>query len=260
MQNTYSASLEFLEEWVPEFRFDKKDVVRGLAGALSCLAFLTFLGLYWLRVSESTNFAIVLFALLAVGALSSFAFYSRYLEAPNRTINVFPVVLLVFSLLFTVAIPPMASPDEGHHFFSSYWLSDAVLGQASFANSENFPVRSDVMELYEESSTEISGQSYRTVLNGFELLQRTSESVEGLSFGFTLRSQIQKGVCTWYPFCATPGDGRISAVLYGQDFLCSLLCCMLHDVCSPDSCCQGRVCGGLASSDDASACCVVFLR
>ncbi len=174
---------------MPEFRFDKKDVVRGLVGALACLAFLTFLGLYWLRVSESTNFAIVLFALLAVGALSSFAFYSRYLEAPNRTINAFPVVLLVFSLLFTVAIPPMASPDEGHHFFSSYWLSDAVLGQASFANSENFPVRSDVMELYEESSTEISGQSYRTVLNGFELFATNSESVEGLSFGFTLGSE-----------------------------------------------------------------------
>lgn len=160
--------------------------------AVVCI--LITLGLYWFGVADSWNFIAVLGVLLPLAIAIAYAHFSGRLSDRAFSLKVYPFVLGLFCLVFVFAIPPMSSPDEGHHFFSSYWLSDALMGDSSFDSGNSFPVRSDIVRMYEHSGAAIGSSGYRTVLDSFELFSSSSqvESMESFQFDFGSENSIAK--------------------------------------------------------------------
>lgn len=158
----------------------------------SCfLAFvlLSGLGVFWFRLSNSWGYIPVLVGLLPIGVGVVFLHCSDKLKKADYAVKAFAAILLAFCLIFVFAIPPMSSPDEGHHFLSAYWLSDVVMGDASFNDGSNFPVRSDVIEMYESSSMAIGASQYGRVVDSFRFLA-DSPSVENVAlFDFNFGSE-----------------------------------------------------------------------
>lgn len=173
---------------------NKANNVRPFIIILAVVCFLVTLGLYWFSVADSWNFIAVLGVLIPLGVAIAYAHFSGKMSDRAFSLKVYPFVLGLFCLVFVFAIPPMSSPDEGHHFFSSYWLSDALTGDSSFDSGNSFPVRSDIVRMYEYSGAAIGSSGYRTVLDSFELFSSSSqvESMESFQFDFGSENSIAK--------------------------------------------------------------------
>ena len=140
---------------MPEKMSPSNSATRVFLSCFVALVLLSGLGLFWFRLSNSWGYIPVLVGLLPVGVSVVYLHCSGKLKNPDYAVRAFAFILLAFCLTFVFAIPPMSSPDEGHHFLSSYWLSDIVMGDASINDGSNFPVRSDVVDMYEGSSMAI---------------------------------------------------------------------------------------------------------
>ena len=122
---------------------------------------------YWFSVCNSKVFAcFALLGCLAVTALVC-VYKSEVIKNKSRGLVHFSIILSVFCLVYAFAFPPFSVADEGHHYFASYWLSDIVMGQATPADGNAFPIRSEDVDFYDASSTVIDYKAYRTVAEHF---------------------------------------------------------------------------------------------
>ena len=61
---------------------------------------------------------------------------------------VFLALLVSFSIIFCFIFPPYSVPDEGHHFFLTYWLVDSLPFNGRVIDSNTFLVRDIDLSLY----------------------------------------------------------------------------------------------------------------
>ena len=83
-----------------------------------------------------------LFLIIALG--SAFAHESDRLKSEW----VFLALLVSFSIIFCFIFPPYTVPDEGHHFFSTYWLVDSLPFNGRVIDGDTFLVRDIDLSLY----------------------------------------------------------------------------------------------------------------
>ncbi|MDM8164164.1 DUF2142 domain-containing protein [Collinsella intestinalis] len=90
--------------------------------------------------------------------------------------NVFLATLIISCVIFVFMFPPRSIPDERHHFLSSYWLADCITGESSLFDSSNIPLRENDYQLCEVwSSNDINFQSYKSILDHFELFNQSNQ-------------------------------------------------------------------------------------
>lgn len=106
-----------------------------------------------------------LFLLIALG--SAFAHESDRLKSEW----VFLALLVSFSIIFCFIFPPYTVPDEGHHFFSTYWLVDSLPFNGRVIDGDTFLVRDIDLSLYKGklTSTTINSASYSSIFHNFSL-------------------------------------------------------------------------------------------
>jgi len=106
-----------------------------------------------------------LFLIIALG--SAFAHESDRLKSEW----VFLALLISFSIIFCFIFPPYAVPDEGHHFFSTYWLVDSLPFNGRVIDGDTFLVRDIDLSLYKGklTSTTINSASYSSIFHNFSL-------------------------------------------------------------------------------------------
>lgn len=80
----------------------------------------------------------------------------------------FLATLIVFALIFCFVFPTFSIPDEGHHFFSTYWLIDQLPFNSRVNPDGSYLVRDIDLKLYSKLSTNgISSSSYDLIFNNF---------------------------------------------------------------------------------------------
>jgi len=90
--------------------------------------------------------------------------------------NLFAVMALLIGILYSVIITPMAAPDEVAHYYSTYHVSNKIMGVK--ASKEGVVVgRTDDMIL-EGLTDETSAQTYTTAFEGMLLPIKNSELTE----------------------------------------------------------------------------------
>lgn len=106
-----------------------------------------------------------LFLIIALG--SAFAHESDRLKSEW----VFLALLVSFSIIFCFIFPPYTVPDEGHHFFSTYWLVDSLPFNGRVIDGDTFLVRDIDLSLYNGklTSTTINSASYSSIFHNFSL-------------------------------------------------------------------------------------------
>lgn len=107
-------------------------------GVCTCLLLASW---FWFKECASTAFLLV--AVLASLAASAFVFcaVAGYMDGEKRQIIAFGSVLASLCIVFAMAFPPLSAPDEHHHFYATYWLSNIVLGEGDGLNSDSMPIR-----------------------------------------------------------------------------------------------------------------------
>ncbi len=171
---------------VGESHFDGK---RGARFAVITLCALTIYSIYWFAVSDSFNYLVVAVPLVAASVAAVYFHSSGFFDVPSLQIKIFCLSLVILGLVAVFSFPPYTVPDEGHHFFSTYWITDVITGDAGLSDGKGFPVRSDVVEMYGNSSIEISSKGYRTVIEEFQAFSTESETEQMSSFDFTFGSE-----------------------------------------------------------------------
>lgn len=108
-----------------------------------------------------------LFLIIALG--SAFAHESDRLKSEW----VFLALLVSFSIIFCFIFPPYTVPDEGHHFFSTYWLVDSLPFNGRVIDGDTFLVRDIDLSLYKGklTSTTINSASYSSIFHNFSLFE-----------------------------------------------------------------------------------------
>lgn len=98
---------------------------------------------------------------------------SAFVYESNRLKNewVFLALLVTFSIIFCFIFPPYTVPDEGHHFFSTYWLVDSLPFNGRVIDGDTFLVRDIDLSLYNGklTSTTINSASYSSIFHNFSL-------------------------------------------------------------------------------------------
>lgn len=84
---------------------------------------------------------------------------------------VFLALLVSFLFIFCFIFPPFTVPDEGHHFFSTYWLVDSLPFNDRVIDSNSFLVRDIDLSLYKGpfSSATINSASFDSIIQNFSL-------------------------------------------------------------------------------------------
>ena len=96
------------------------------------------IGLFWFKETHSFLYLLlVAFILLATVCIYYLTRFSRHALKKRGDVDVAYLFALIFSLLvFTFAFPPFSAPDELHHFYSSYWIADAFLGEGDLSSGD----------------------------------------------------------------------------------------------------------------------------
>lgn len=102
---------------------------------------------FWFKECASTVF---LFAAILASLMASvfvFCAVAGYMDGEGRRMIAFGSVLASFCIVFAAAFPPLSVPDEQHHFYATYWLSNIVLGEGDGLDSDPMPMRASDKEL-----------------------------------------------------------------------------------------------------------------
>lgn len=155
--------------------------------ALTVGGLLITLSLFWFNETGSRSFLVFAGLLTIIGIYVSYLSCTDTLIRKENQSKAFAGVLLILSIIYVFIFPPLTVPDEAHHFYSSYWLADAITGQV---NEEGFLVRSSDWNLFANmQDNAIDFKDYQTVLSNFELFQ-TDQSYETVDyFTFSLGSE-----------------------------------------------------------------------
>lgn len=156
---------------------EASDKHRACIYAAVAFVFVAAYSLYWYVNNRSEIFLI--FALIGCIIIAGIAaaYGMRILERADSE-HLLIAALGISCLIFAFVFPPMTVPDEGHHYQSSYWLANCIMGDSSI-NENSIPMReSDWMLMTEWSSTAVSYQSYQSILDHFEFLNTNAEVVD----------------------------------------------------------------------------------
>lgn len=147
---------------------------------------------------------------------------------------VFLALLLSFSIIFCFIFPPFTVPDEGHHFFSTYWLVDSLPFNGRVIDGDTFLVRDIDLSLYKGplTSNAISSASFNSIFQNFSIFGN-GRLVPFSDFSFSIGSENVIGknwVCRWFADGIASRTRRFPCVLYGTNWLCPLflLLCFLR--------------------------------
>ena len=124
----------------------KEKSVACIASLAAC-ACLLLASWFWFKECGSTVF---LFAAVPASFIASafvFCAVAGYMDGEKRQIIAFGSVLASFCIVFSIAFPPLSAPDELHHFYATYWLSNVVLGEGNGLDSDPMPMRAADKEL-----------------------------------------------------------------------------------------------------------------
>ena len=137
---------------------------------------------------------------------------------------VFLALLISFSIIFCFIFPPFTVPDEGHHFFSTYWLIDSLPFNGRTIDSNTFLVRDIDLSLFNDSNNAISSASFSSIFNSFSLFgngslipfSRFSFSVGTENVFAKIGSIIGFQIALFFGLGALPAFymGRIGSVLF----------------------------------------------
>ena len=130
------------------------DMIKSLNGKLfPCFLIMLFLfySLFWYLNNPRTLVALVAFVSFAIIVVLGFCYLRDRDTLRNEWI--FLAVLVLFSLIFCFLFPPFSVPDEGHHFFSTYWLVDSLPFNSRVAADGSFLVREADLNLYSTPSS-----------------------------------------------------------------------------------------------------------
>lgn len=119
-------------------------------------------GVYWYTASHRKLVLVVagLFGIIPAGVL--LLHMAGLLQNARNRLVAFASALSVSCLLFAVLFPPFSVPDEYHHYLSSYWLSESIVGEVAWSHPETIEMRQDDWELYSNHGTRDESLDYQT--------------------------------------------------------------------------------------------------
>lgn len=140
--------------------------------------------IFWYH--ETQRIAVLILSLVAVAPLLVLLIKSLGIQMEGRRkISFLAGVLLYFCMLFAFLLPPFAVPDEFHHYLSSYWLTNCVLGESSPETPETIVMREDDWNLY-------SGFGLRKEMENYHTFSVRGESYQEISDHFSLFKQSER--------------------------------------------------------------------
>lgn len=129
--------------------------------------------LYGFAVSDSASLLVL--SILASIFVVIVCYCVWHVMTDDRRLAVFAGVFVLLGITYCFAFSPLAAPDETYHFYSSYWMSDCLMGQSSILDSSSFPVRSEDVQLVEDHGDgQMNRQSIDNVRSRFSLFSSDS--------------------------------------------------------------------------------------
>lgn len=115
--------------------------------SLAVCACLFLASWFWFKECASTVFLLVAAMASLTASVVVFCTVAGYLDGEKRQAIALGSALTSFCIVFAIAFPPLSAPDELHHFYASYWLSNVVLGEGNGLDSNPMPMRAADKEL-----------------------------------------------------------------------------------------------------------------
>ena len=149
------------------------------------------LSLYWYSNCENNLFLALALVASVVGTILV-ALYERAKDSWNKTssLKFFSVILGASCFIFVFIFPPFSVPDEAHHYMSSYWMADCLMGQCSLDDSDDIPIRKidlEYVELFGDPTVGVD--NYRDALNSFEWFEADSDMTTSKGWDFDFGSE-----------------------------------------------------------------------
>lgn len=108
--------------------------------------FFAFYSVYWYL----NNPRLLVLLTITISLILILGLCAAYAKVYHRLKSewVFLALLIAFLIIFIFIFPPFTVPDEGHHFFSTYWMVDSLPFNAHVTNDGGFLVRDIDLSLY----------------------------------------------------------------------------------------------------------------
>lgn len=172
------------------------------AGLLGVVALLLVWTTFWFVFSGRK---LVIVTALAFGSVPLILLAAKYFEAfctVRRRTAAFAAALTYLCVLFSLLFPPFSAPDEYHHYLSSYWLSNCLIGESVIDGPDTIEMRRDDWNLYSDfgrrdesldyQTFTIDATSYQKIVDEFSVLKQNEGTVdvpEELMFSFSLGNE-----------------------------------------------------------------------
>ena len=132
--------------------------------------FFAFYSVYWYL----NNPRLLVLLTITISLILILGLCAAYVKEYHRLKSewVFLALLIAFLIIFIFIFPPFTVPDEGHHYFSTYWLVDSLPFNAHMTNDGGFLVRDIDLLLYKvRQSNAIDSSSFDSIIHNFALFE-----------------------------------------------------------------------------------------
>lgn len=132
--------------------------------------FFAFYSVYWYL----NNPRLLVLLTIIISLILILGLCAAYVKEYHRLKSewVFLALLIAFLIIFIFIFPPFTVPDEGHHYFSTYWLVDSLPFNAHVTNDGGFLVRDIDLLLYKvRQSNAIDSSSFDSIIHNFALFE-----------------------------------------------------------------------------------------
>ena len=132
--------------------------------------FFAFYSVYWYL----NNPRLLVLLTITISLILILGLCAAYAKVYHRLKSewVFLALLIAFLIIFIFIFPPFTVPDEGHHFFSTYWMVDSLPFNAHVTNDGGFLVRDIDLSLYKgRQSNAIDSSSFDSIIQNYALFE-----------------------------------------------------------------------------------------
>lgn len=132
--------------------------------------FFAFYSVYWYL----NNPRLLVLLTITISLILILGLCAAYAKEYHRLKSewVFLALLIAFLIIFIFIFPPFTVPDEGHHFFSTYWMVDSLPFNAHVTNDGGFLVRDIDLSLYKgRQSNAIDSSSFDSIIQNYALFE-----------------------------------------------------------------------------------------
>ena len=173
---------------------------------LLTIGLVLFCGLYWYAASNR-KLVLVVLALFTLPVVVLLALNSLgILESVRVRLAAFGGILMYVCMLFAVLFPPFSVADEFHHYLSSYWLSNCVIGSSELDKPQTLEMRRDDWEFYSDHGLRDDSLDYQTFNIDAESYQDIAHN-----FSWSMRYEGEYEVPEELMFNFTPGNENVLA-------------------------------------------------